>query len=220
MIVKIITCMKLYEMWEGFSKEQYSYITNLIKNSDAQTICELGTFVGSTAKQVWDEIKDTGKELYLVDNYAFLPEDKREKFFHSVKHTIDPKTKNIKCILQNSHTYDWTKHNFIIFGHHDADHMLPDLNKLIYSYFDYVLLGDGTPRCFQRTKATYELISSMSGHGLRPLYYLQGLILLGRKNIKCDLPITKDYFFGHEIGYMPKPKGRYLKALDELKRIY
>ena len=101
MIVKIITCMKLYEMWEGFSKEQYSYITNLIKNSDAQTICELGTFVGSTAKQVWDEIKDTGKELYLVDNYAFLPEDKREKFFHSVKHTIDPKTKNIKCILQN-----------------------------------------------------------------------------------------------------------------------
>ena len=88
--------MKLYDMWEGFSTEQYSYITNIIKNSDAKTICELGTFVGSTAKQVWDSIKDTDKELYLVDNYAFLPERKRQKFFNAVKSSIDPKTKNIK----------------------------------------------------------------------------------------------------------------------------
>ena len=212
--------MKLYNMWEGFSTEQYSYITNIIKNSDAKTICELGTFVGSTAKQVWDGIKDTGKELYLVDNYAFLPESKRQKFFNAVKSSIDPETKNIKCILESSHVYDWTKHNFVLFGHHDADHMLPDLNTLIYSDVDYVLLGDGTPRCFQRTKATYELISQMSGHGLRPLYYLQGLIVLGRKDIKCDLPTTEDYLFGNKIKFMPKPRGRYLKALDELKRIY
>jgi hypothetical protein len=44
--------------------------------------------------------------------------------------------------------------------------------------------------------------------------------VLGKKEIKCDLPTTKDYLFGKEIRWMPKPKGRYLKALDELKRIY
>lgn len=212
--------MKLYDMWEGFSAEQYSYITNIIKNSDAKTICELGTFVGSTAKRVWDEIKDTDKELYLVDNYAFLPKDKRQKFFNSVKTAIDPDTQNIKCVLENSHLYNWTQHDFILFGHHDADHMLPDMEKLLFSKVNYVLLGDGTPRCFQRTKATYELIAQMSGQGLKPLYYLQGLIVLGRKNLNCDLPTTEDYFFGHKIRFMPKPKGRYLKALDELKKLH
>ena len=212
--------MQLQSLWSGFTPQQYDYITNLIKNSDAKTVCELGTFVGTAAKNIWSEIKDTGKKLYLVDNYAFIPEDKREKFFKTVKDSIDKDTKNIITVLQNSHDYDWTKHNFIFFGHHDADHMLPDLQKLITSDVDYAIIGDGIPGCFQRTKASFELIAQMSGHGLHPQYYLNGLIVLGRKKLKCTMPTEQDYLFGHKIKYMPKVPGKYLKAVDELKRIY
>jgi len=212
--------MNIQDIWEGFSAEQCSYLADIIKHSDAKSVCELGTFVGSTAKKIWGGIKDLDKELYLVDNYSFLPGDKREKFFNLIKHSIDPTTKNIKCILEDSHTYEWTKHNFVIFGHHDYDHMIPDLQKLFDSKVDYVVLGDGTPRCFLRTKATYELISNLSGGGLVPRFYLQGLIVLSRKNIMCSLPTEQDFFFGHKINFMPKPKGRYLKALNEIKKIY
>ena len=106
------------------------------------------------------------------------------------------------------------------FGHHDAEHMLPDLQKLIYSKVDYAIIGDGIPKCFQRTKATYELVSQMSGQGLHPQYYLNGLIVLGRKKLRCTLPTAEDYFFGHKIKYMPKPPMSYTKAIDEVKRIY
>ena len=107
-----------------------------------------------------------------------------------------------------------------MFGHHDADHMLPDLDKLIWSNVDYAIIGDGIPNCFQRTKATYELVAQMSGEGLHPQYYLNGLIVLGRKKLKCTLPTTEDYFFGHKIKYMPKVAPSYKKAIDEVKRIY
>ena len=212
--------MQMQSLWSGYSKEQYNYITDIIHNSDAKTVCELGTFVGTTAKQIWDKIEGSGKKLYLVDNYMFLPADKREKFFNAVKNSIEPNTRAIIPILENSHTYDWTKHDFIVFGHHDAEHMLPDLQKLIFSNVDYAIIGDGIPKCFQRTKATYELVSQMSGQGLHPQYYLNGLIVLGRKKLRCTLPTAEDYFFGHKIKYMPKPPMSYTKAIDEVKRIY
>ena len=44
--------------------------------------------------------------------------------------------------------------------------------------------------------------------------------MLGRKQLECTLPTKEDFLFGHKIKYMPKPKGNYLKAIDELKRIY
>ena len=66
--------MQLQSIWSGFSKEQYDYITDIIHHSDAKTVCELGTFLGTTAKQIWDKIERTGKKLYLVENYMFLPE--------------------------------------------------------------------------------------------------------------------------------------------------
>ena len=74
--------MQLQSIWSGFSKEQYKYITDIIKHSDAESICEIGTFVGTTAKEIWDSISGLRpkKKLYLVDNYLFLPENKREKF--------------------------------------------------------------------------------------------------------------------------------------------
>ena len=212
--------MQLQSLWSGFTPQQYDYITNIIKNSDAKTVCELGTFVGTAAQHIWNAIKDTDKKLYLVDNYKFIPEDKREKFFNIVKDSIDKDTDNIVTILQSSHDYDWTKHNFIFFGHHNAAHMLPDLQTLIFSDVDYAIIGDGIPGCFQRTKATFEYISQMTGKGLYPQYYLNGLIVLGRKELECTLPTEQDYFFGQKIKYMPKAPGSYLKAVDELKRIY
>ena len=87
--------MQLQRLWSGFTNEQYNYITNIIKNSDAKSVCELGTFVGTTAKNIWEHIKDSDKKLYHVDNYLFLQEDKRQKFFDSVKHSIDKNTQNI-----------------------------------------------------------------------------------------------------------------------------
>ena len=63
--------MQLQDMWTGCSEEQYQYITNIIKNSDAKSVCELGTFVGTTAKQIWESIRNSDRQLYLVDNYMF-----------------------------------------------------------------------------------------------------------------------------------------------------
>lgn len=212
--------MQLQDMWGGFSEDQYRYITHIIKNSDAKSICEIGTFVGTTAKHVWNSIKDTDKKLYLIDNYLFLPKEKRQKFFNTVKHSIDAETNNIITVIEDSHTYDWTKHNFVIFGHHDADHMLPDFKKLLTSDVDYAIIGDGIPRCFERTKAVFEFLSGELNYGYEVQYYLNGLIVIGKKNLKCSLPTTNDILFGKPIKVMPKPEGNYSKALDELKKLY
>ena len=212
--------MQLQNIWSGFSKEQYNYMTDIIDNSDAKSVCELGTFVGTTAKQIWDKIEGSGKKLYLVDNYMFLPENKREKFFKTVKHSIEPNTNAIVTVLESSHTYDWTQHDFIIFGHHDADHMLPDLEKLMNSDVQDAIIGDGIPGCFRRTKAVFEFLSAQSDYGFEAQYYLNGLIVIGRKKLECTLPTTRDSLFGNSIKYMPKSPTNYKKAIDEVKRIY
>ena len=212
--------MQLQKIWSGYSEDQYAYITNIISNSDAKSICEIGTFLGTTAQRIWEAIKHTDKKLYMVDNYMFLPENKREKFFHTVKRSIDPDTENLIPVLMDSHFYNWQQHNFIVFGHHDADHMLPDLQKLVFSDVDYAIIGDGIPTCFQRTKATYELVAQHSGKGLIPQYYINGLVVLGRKKLQCTLPTHEDYFFGHKIKVVPKSKTNYTNAIDEVKRIY
>lgn len=212
--------MHLQDIWTGFSDQQYKYITNIIQNSDAKSVCEIGTFVGTTAKHIWGSIKGSEKKLYLVDNYMFLPEDKRQKFFSAVKHSIDPETKDIVTILEDSHSYKWTKHDFVFFGHHDADHMLPDLKKLINSDVQYAIIGDGVPGCFQRTKAVFEFLADRLDYGFEAQYYLNGLIVIGRKKLECTLPTEEGTLFAHTIESMPKEKTKYEKATDELKRIY
>jgi len=212
--------MSLQDLWSGFSDQQYEYITHLIAESDARSVCELGTFVGTTAKKVWDKIKYSNKKMYLVDNYFFLPENRREKFFQAVKNTIDPETKNLITVLQDSHQYNWQQHDFVIFGHHDAEHMIPDLEKLIRSDVTYAIIGDGVPNCFQRTKATYELIADLSGNDWKPQYYLNGLIVLGRKDLVCKLPTQKNTLFGKPIKYMPRVNTTYRRAIEDLRRIH
>ena len=49
------------------------------------SVDEIGVFGGSVARPLWNSIKDTNKELYLVDNYHFLPKNAREPFFKFVK---------------------------------------------------------------------------------------------------------------------------------------
>lgn len=212
--------MQLQKIWSGFSQEQYEYITNIVSKSDAKSICEIGTFVGTTAQKLWEVIKDSDKKLYLVDNYKFLPENKREKFFQAVKRSIDSNTDKIITVLQDSHTYNWQQHDFVIFGHHDANHMLPDLQKLMESEVHYAIIGDGIPNCFHRTKAIFELLANLTGKGWHPQYYLNGLIVLGKKPLSCSLPTEHDYLFGHRIRHMPKANNNYTKALDELRRIH
>ena len=57
--------MQLQSIWSGFSEQQYNYMTDIISNSDAKSICELGTFVGTTAMHVWNSIKDLDKKYEL-----------------------------------------------------------------------------------------------------------------------------------------------------------
>ena len=80
--------MNLENIWLQWSNRQLNYVIDIIKNSDAESICEIGSFVGSVARPLWNGIKDTNKKLYLVDNYHFLPEKARESFFKFVKKSI------------------------------------------------------------------------------------------------------------------------------------
>ena len=211
--------MKLQNLWDGFSEQQYEYITDIIKNSDAESVCELGTFVGTTAKRIWNSIKHTDKKLFLVDNYLFLPQAKRQTFFNYVKKSIDPNTSKIKTVLESSHSYDWGQHDFVFFGHHDADHMLPDLKKLLDSSVSYAIIGDGVAGCFRRTKAIFEFLASETNYGFTPQYYINGLIVIGRKELSCGLPTVKGSLFSQNIRYTQPTKTTYSKAINELKRI-
>ena len=98
--------------------------------------------------------------------------------------------------------------------------MLPDLEKLMNSDVQYAIIGDGMPGCFRRTKAVFEFLSARSNYGFEAQYYLNGLIVIGRKKLECILPTTPDSLFGHSIKYIPKTKSNYEKAIDELRRIY
>ena len=80
--------MKLDGLWDQFSKRQFDYLGNIIYRSNAKSICDIGSFAGSVARAVWKTIKVSDKELYLLDNYAFLPEALREPFFKAVKKTV------------------------------------------------------------------------------------------------------------------------------------
>lgn len=195
------------------------YMTNIMAMSDAKSVCYIGPFLGGTADVIWKKIKPLGKELYLVDNYLFIPESKREHFFSKVKDQIDPDSERIHTVLASSHDYDWTKHDFVFLGHHDIDHMRPDLDRLVNSDVKYAVV-EIVPRCFQRLKAITELLTHLPARDLRPLYYLNGLVILGRQPLHCDLDTTQDTLFGHDVSYMPRTKGSYLRTIDELKKLY
>ena len=77
--------MKLDGLWDQFSKRQFDYLGNIIYRSNAKSICDIGSFAGSVGRAVWKTIKVSDKELFLLDNYAFLPEALREPFFKAVR---------------------------------------------------------------------------------------------------------------------------------------
>ena len=205
----------IQDYYDGASKLQLDYLTNLIKNSDAESICELGTFVGTTAKHIWQGIKDTGKKMYLVDNYLFLPEQKREQFFNFIIKSIDPDTKNIIPVLQSTHEYDWTQHDFILFGHHDADHFWPDYHTLINSNVKYAFIGDGYEKDFNRYKGLQELVANKKCK-LRPIYHLHGIYVFGQNDIHCDLPTKDGIIFDNKVKYIPKISGKYIDKISNI----
>ena len=81
-----------------------------------------------------------------------------------------------------------------------------DLKKLINSAVQYAIIGDGVPGCFQRTKAVFEFLADRLDYGFEAQYYLNGLIVIGRKNLKCTLPTDQHTLFAHSIKSMPKEK--------------
>ena len=209
--------MQLQTLWSEFSTKQLDYITNIIKNSDAKSICELGTFVGTSAKHIWDGIKDTDKKLYLVDNYLFLPKKYRWAFFNTIKNSIDKDTKNIIPILQSSHKYNWTQHDFVIFGHHDYDHMLPDFNILLQSDVKYAII-DINSKCFDRFNLLLHSVVTQESN-LKLQYYIDGIFVLGREKLKCTLPTKNKLFFHRQIKCMPKGTGTYLQAIKNIQNM-
>ena len=55
--------MKIEALWNQFSRRQFKYLGNIVANSDAKTVCDIGAFAGSVSRCLWEHIKDTDKEL-------------------------------------------------------------------------------------------------------------------------------------------------------------
>ena len=77
--------MKLEKIWDQFNPRQFEYLGNIVANSTAKSVIDVGCFCGSVGRAVWKGIENTDKELYLLDNFEFLPEKFRPHFFKAVK---------------------------------------------------------------------------------------------------------------------------------------
>ena len=49
-------------------------------------------------------------------------------------------------------------------------------------------------------------------------YYIDGIFILGREELKCTLPTINKLFFHQEIKYAPKQGSSYIKAIGEIQR--
>ena len=202
--------MKIEALWNQFSRRQSKYLGNIVANSDAKTVCDIGAFAGSVSRCLWEHIKDTDKELYMIDNYLFLPQKWRQPFFNTVKKTVG-NSERIHTVLENSHTYDWCQHDFVVFSHESFAHYNPDLKKLYTSNVDTVVI-DLPLNCFERTKSMLEHVQTGK---LTPRYYIDGTIVCGKDTV-CTLPTESGELFGHPIQYAKKAKGSYANAIDHI----
>tara|TARA_R110001632_G_scaffold151988_1_gene269632 strand:- start:79 stop:699 length:621 start_codon:yes stop_codon:yes gene_type:complete len=202
--------MILEGLWNQFSKKQFDYLGNIVYRSKAKAICDVGAFAGSVSRAIWKAIEISDKELYMLDNYAFLPEGLRESFFTAVKKTVGNNDR-IHTILESSHTYDWTQHDFIIFSPADYNHFKPDFAKLIKSNVKWVAL-DLSLNCFQRASA---MLNAIKNKELTPRYYIDGMIICGEAT-PCSLPTSSGEFLGHKIQWADKPRGAYVDAVENI----
>ena len=203
--------MKLDGLWDQFSKRQFDYLGNIIYRSNAKSICDIGSFAGSVARAVWKTIKVSDKELYLLDNYAFLPEALREPFFKAVKKTVGDSDR-IHTVLESSHVYDWTQHDFVIFSQADIEHFKPDFEKLIQSNVKWVALDLSSTYCLQRFST---ILNGINDKKITPQYYVDGMIICGEPT-PCTLPTESSEFLGHKIQFAKKKKGAYIQAIEDI----
>ena len=202
--------MKLEKIWDQFDPRQFEYLANIVANSTAKSVIDVGCFCGSVGRAVWKGIEDTDKELYLLDNFKFLPEKFRPHFFKAVKKTIG-ESDRIHTILEDSHRYPWQQHDFVIFSHADYDHMKIDFEKLLDAKIKFIAL-DLPLNCFQRTSTMLEAISN---NKLIPRYYIDGMLICGDET-PCTLPTHDGKFLGHDIKWVEKKKGSYVKAVEDI----
>tara|TARA_Y100000590_G_scaffold467399_1_gene646185 strand:- start:4374 stop:4994 length:621 start_codon:yes stop_codon:yes gene_type:complete len=206
--------MRVDGIWNQFSERQFDYLENIISNSSAKSICDIGAFAGSVSRCVWKAIKNSDKELYMLDNYEFLPEKLREPFFKTVKKTISDSNK-VHTILEDSHKYNWTQHDFVIFSHADYTHFKPDFDRLIKSKVKWVAL-DVPMGCFKRTTT---MLDAIKNKNLTPQYYVDGMIICG-KPTPCTLPTEDGELLGHKVQWVQKKKGSYVKALEKIAKTF
>jgi hypothetical protein len=202
--------MKIDTLWSQFSDRQFRYLANVIEHTGDGSICEIGAFAGSVARAIWPAAKIKNRSLYLVDNYLFLPEKLRLPFFKMVKKTVSEDDR-IHLILEDSHQYDWSAHDFIIFSHADYDHMAKDFKTLINLKNKSVAL-DLTLNCMQRTNL---VLSAIKESILIPKFYIDGLLICG-DDVECTLPLDHGDFLGHPVRYASKQKGSYNKAINQI----
>ena len=72
--------MQLQRIWSGFSEEQYEYITDIVANSDAKSVCEIGTFVGTTAQKIWENKRFGQKTLSHRQLYVLTRKQESKVF--------------------------------------------------------------------------------------------------------------------------------------------
>jgi len=202
--------MDIENIWQQFTKRQFEYLSDIVSHSNAKTVCEIGVFCGSVARAIWKGMENSDKELYLIDNYSFLPEKFRKPFFKMIKKTISSNDR-IHTLLEDSHKYDWTKHDFIIFSHADYDHMKNDFDKLLTVNVKTVAL-DIPFGCFKRTTTILEALKDKK---LRPQYYIDGMLICGQMT-HCSLPTEEGTLLGNPIRYVKKKKGSYQTAIDKI----
>ena len=65
--------MRVDGIWNQFSERQFDYLENIISNSSAKSICDIGAFAGSVSRCVWKAINEyfitDKKEKILTKNY-------------------------------------------------------------------------------------------------------------------------------------------------------
>jgi len=203
--------MNLEKIWQQFTQRQFDYLGNIIYQSKAKSICDIGCFAGSVGRAVWKAIKVSDKELYLLDNYAFLPEAFRQPFLKAVKKTIS-NSDRIHTLLEDSHEYDWTQHDFVIFSHADIGHMEKDFELLLTSKVKWVALDLSSTNCLQRFSL---ILDGINDKKITPQYYVDGMIICGEPT-PCTLPTESGKFLGHKIRYVKKKKGSYNKAVEDI----
>ena len=75
---------------------------------------------------------------------------------------------------------------------------------------------DLTPTCIDRFELLLSSVITKESN-LQLQYYIDGIFVLGREELKCTLPTKNKLFLHQQIKYAPKKSGGYIEAIKTIK---